>query len=208
MSDEKKIPQNVNPERREFLEKITKGAFVIPAVFSVMMLNQKLNLTTANAESNVTTICLTPGALIATPNGDVRVMDLRPGMPVYSMDLEGNRVVAPVVMASRVTVPDTHTVCRVVLDDGRELYVSGVHPTADGRAIEDLAAGDRLGGAGVESVERVVYTGGHTFDLLPGGDTGYYWANGILIGSTLSPEAGFYTFAPAESVREAHAEGV
>lgn len=44
--------EKVNPERREFLEKITKGAFVIPAVFSVMMLNQKLNLTTANAASN------------------------------------------------------------------------------------------------------------------------------------------------------------
>ncbi len=52
MSDEKKIPANVNPERREFLEKLTKGAFVVPAVFSVMMLNQKLNLTTANAQSN------------------------------------------------------------------------------------------------------------------------------------------------------------
>ena len=49
---EKKMPGNVNPERREFLEKITKGAFVIPAVVSVMMLNQKLNLTTANAASN------------------------------------------------------------------------------------------------------------------------------------------------------------
>ncbi len=55
MSDEKKIPANVNPERREFLEKLTKGAFVVPAVLSVMMLNQKLNLTTANAQSNVTT---------------------------------------------------------------------------------------------------------------------------------------------------------
>jgi hypothetical protein len=53
--DEKNIRGNVNPERREFLEKITKGAFVIPAVFSVMMLNQKLNLTTANAQSNIST---------------------------------------------------------------------------------------------------------------------------------------------------------
>ncbi len=51
--DEKKIPGNVNPERRDFLDKITKGAFVFPAVFSVMMLNQKLNLTTANAISNL-----------------------------------------------------------------------------------------------------------------------------------------------------------
>jgi len=52
--DEKKIPANVSPERREFLEKLTKGAFVVPAVLSVMMLNQKLNLTTANAQSNQT----------------------------------------------------------------------------------------------------------------------------------------------------------
>lgn len=49
---EKKTLEKVSPERREFLEKITKGAFVIPAVVSVMMLNQKLNLTTANANSN------------------------------------------------------------------------------------------------------------------------------------------------------------
>jgi len=50
--DDKKIQGNVNPERREFLEKLTKGAFVVPAVLSVLMLNQKLNLTTANAISN------------------------------------------------------------------------------------------------------------------------------------------------------------
>lgn len=48
----KKFLDDVNPERREFLEKVTKGAFIIPTVISVMMLNQKLNLTTANAQSN------------------------------------------------------------------------------------------------------------------------------------------------------------
>lgn len=51
---EKKFPEDVNSDRREFLEKVTKGAFVIPTVISVMMLNQKLNLTTANAFSNIT----------------------------------------------------------------------------------------------------------------------------------------------------------
>jgi hypothetical protein len=49
---EKKFLEGVNPERREFLEQLTKGAFIIPTVISVMMLNQKLNLTTANAVSN------------------------------------------------------------------------------------------------------------------------------------------------------------
>jgi len=49
---EKKFLDKIDPERREFLEKVTKGAFIIPTVISVMMLNQKLNLTTANAQSN------------------------------------------------------------------------------------------------------------------------------------------------------------
>jgi hypothetical protein len=48
----KKFLDDINPGRREFLDKITKGAFIIPAVLSVMMLDQKLNLTTANAQSN------------------------------------------------------------------------------------------------------------------------------------------------------------
>jgi len=48
----KNFLDDVNPGRREFLEKVTKGAFIIPTVISVMMLNQRLNLTTANAQSN------------------------------------------------------------------------------------------------------------------------------------------------------------
>ena len=43
---------SLNTDRRAFLEKVTKGAFIIPTVISVMMLNQKLNLSTANAQSN------------------------------------------------------------------------------------------------------------------------------------------------------------
>ncbi len=49
--DDKKFLEKINPERREFLEKMTKGAFIIPTVISVMMLNQKLNISTANAQS-------------------------------------------------------------------------------------------------------------------------------------------------------------
>ena len=54
MSD-KKFFDSVNPERREFLKKLTAGAFIIPTVVSIMMLDQKLNLSTANAgTSNMT----------------------------------------------------------------------------------------------------------------------------------------------------------
>jgi hypothetical protein len=63
--------------------------------------------------------------------------------------------------------------------------VSPGHPTGDGRAARDLAIGDALDNATIVSVERVRYAGGATFDVLPAGPTGMYWANGVLLGSTL-----------------------
>ena len=51
-SSSKKFLDGVNPDRRKFIEKVTKGAFIIPTVLSVLMLNQKLNLTSANAVSD------------------------------------------------------------------------------------------------------------------------------------------------------------
>jgi len=56
----------------------------------------------------------------------------------------------------------------------------------DGRALGDLNAGDLLDGAHVILLERLPYGGIVTYDLLPSGGTGFYWANGILMGSTLS----------------------
>ncbi|MCI0481252.1 MAG: hypothetical protein L0213_06670, partial [Candidatus Dadabacteria bacterium] len=150
MSD-KKFLDGVNPERREFLEKLTKGAFIIPTVISVMMLNQKLNLTTANAESNMT-VCLSFETLISTPLGNIPIIALKPGMLVYTLDLNGNKVVNPVELVSKVLVSRDHRICHLILDDGRELHVSAGHPTADNGRIGDLEPGDVLDGAEVVSI--------------------------------------------------------
>jgi hypothetical protein len=190
MSD-KKFLDGVNPERREFLEKVTKGAFIIPTVISVMMLNQKLNLTTANAESNMT-ICLSFETLISTPLGNIPIIALKPGMIVYTLDLNGNKVVKPVELVSKVLVSRDHRICHLILDDGRELHVSAGHPTANNGRIGDLVPGDVLDGAEVVSIEKVQYEAGHTYDLLPSGGTGCYWADGVLLGSTLSPDSKFF----------------
>jgi hypothetical protein len=74
----------------------------------------------------------------------------------------------------------------LVMADGSEVWVSPLHPTADDRTVGELTAGDSLGGVRVAQVERVLYTQPATFDVLPSGDTGHYWANGVLLGSTLS----------------------
>jgi hypothetical protein len=130
-------------------------------------------------------ICLALGTRIATPNGDVAVEDLRIGDIVWTQDAHGARVAAPLVAIGSTPVPDTHEVVRLVLEDGRSVFVSPGHPTADERRVGDLHAGDVVDGAVVLSAERVRYTAGFTFDVLPAGATGTYWANGVLLGSTL-----------------------
>jgi hypothetical protein len=130
-------------------------------------------------------ICLALGTRIATPSGDVAVQDLRVGDVVWTIDVAGARIAAPLIAVGSTPVPATHQVVRLALDDGRLVLVSPGHPTADGRRVGDLAVGDTLDGAPIASVERVAYTGGATYDILPAGPTGEYWANGVLLGSTL-----------------------
>jgi hypothetical protein len=73
----------------------------------------------------------------------------------------------------------------IILDDKRELYVSPNHPTADYRLFVNLLAGDTLDGSKIKSAELVLYNGTYTYDILPSSQTGFYWADGILVKSTL-----------------------
>jgi len=50
-----------------------------------------------------------------------------------------------------------------------------------------LLTAQRYDGATIASIGWVQSTAPATYDLLPAGTTGDYWANGILIGSTLTP---------------------
>lgn len=131
-------------------------------------------------------ICLAAGTLVDTPRGPVAVEDLRMGDSVWTMNGAGERVHAKILNLRNVRVPATHQVIHVNLSDGRELYASPGHPTADGQPLGDLKVGDLLDGAYVTLTESLQYEGIATYDLLPSGDTGLYWANGILMGSTLA----------------------
>jgi hypothetical protein len=131
-------------------------------------------------------ICLAASTLIATPGGAVRVVDIKPGMVVWTADRDGNRVAAAVLEVGSTQVPAGHLMVHLVLADGRELLVSPGHKTADGRALGSLAAGDQLDGSTIKLWELVPYSGDRTYDLLPAGATGAYWANGVLLASTLA----------------------
>lgn len=130
-------------------------------------------------------ICLAVGTLIDTPHGAIRVESLRVGDQVWTMNSAGERVIAVILKTGSVRVPATHQIIHVVLSDGRELWASPGHPTSDGRRLADIKVGDVLDGAHVTLLERMAYQGHATYDLLPSSSTGFYWADGILMGSTL-----------------------
>jgi hypothetical protein len=99
----------------------------------------------------------------------------------------GARVAAPVLEVGSIEVPAGHRMVHLALADGRELLASPGHRTADGRQLGSLALGDALDGSTITRWDLVPYSGDRTYDLLPSGLTGTYWAGGILLSSTLAP---------------------
>ena len=136
---------------------------------------------------NTCPICLAEGTLIDTPGGPVPVEQLHEGMVVWTVDDTGNRVTGFVVKMVVTPVPSSFQVVKVTLSDGRTVTASPGHPTAEGRALSDYRVGETLDGAVVTAVEHSDCDG-VTYGLLPFGETGLYWANGILLKSTLSTD--------------------
>jgi len=130
-------------------------------------------------------ICLAAATLIATPNGGVRVTDIKPGMLVWTVGNDGTRIAAPVLEVGSMPVRSGHVMVHLHLADGRELLASPGHRTSDGRPLGSLSIGDEVDGSKVTLWELVPYDGSRTYDLLPAGPTGEYWANGIQLSSTL-----------------------
>jgi hypothetical protein len=135
-------------------------------------------------------ICLAAGTLIDTPAGSMPVGMIGVGTSVWTTDLHGARIRGVVLEVGHMTAPPGHEVVRLTLADGRTVIASPGHPTAEGRRIGGLRRGDRLDGSTVVSAVRIPYSGSQTYDLLPSGPTGTYFANGVLLGSTLAGKGG------------------
>lgn len=145
------------------------------------------HVTVTGDEPSVNTcpICLAEGTIIDTPVGPIAVQDLKTGTLVWTLDSGGHRVAQPVLETETTAVPDSFLIVRLVLADGRSLEASPGHPTPDGRPVGELRPGDTLDGSTIISAQLVNYQG-RTYDILPAGGTGLYWANGILLKSTMA----------------------
>jgi hypothetical protein len=143
--------------------------------------------TKREASVNTCPICLTAGTLIDTPDGQIPVEQLVKGMSVWSVDDSGNRIAAGIIKTAATPVPLYFQAIRIELSDGRTVTASPGHPTADGKAVADYQAGDMLDGARVLKADRFTYESAMTFDFLPDSTSGLYWANKIILKSSLRP---------------------
>lgn len=130
-------------------------------------------------------ICLSGDTLIDTPMGRISVKYLHEGMPVWTYGDDGERRSVVILKAAKVKAPKTHEIIHIVLNDGRELFASPGHQLSDGRALGIIKPGDIVDRARVITAELIPYDREYTYDILPSGNTGMYWAGGILLRSTL-----------------------
>jgi hypothetical protein len=134
-------------------------------------------------------ICLPETTRIATPLGDRPVAELEVGDPIWTLDAAGRRVEGHVVHAGSTPIVGGHTLVQVTLADGRVVAASAGHPDLDGRALAELERGAALSGSTIVAIEPVPYTGARTYDVLPSGPTGAYWAEGVVLQSSFAAAA-------------------
>jgi hypothetical protein len=135
---------------------------------------------------NTRPICLAVGTLIDTPNGPLPVEHLYKGITVWTLGNSGERISRAVLENVVTAVPSSFQILRIGLSDGRTVSASPGHPSAQGLALGYYRIGDILDSASVIAMEYMPYHGDATYDLLPDSSTGLYWANGILLRSTIA----------------------
>ena len=131
--------------------------------------------------------CLPPSAKISTPIGETPINKLKQGDTVWTVNKKGEKIAVPIRLTNKVKVADTHQMVRIEMADGRKLQVTPGHPSAIvQKTIGEFEIGDTIDGSVIIKKSYIAYKEQYTYDILPQGETGFYWANGILIGSTLT----------------------
>lgn len=148
----------------------------------------QIRITSREPSFNTCPICLAGGTFIDTANGLVVVENLDVGMLVWTLDENEQRVAAPILKIGMTPAPASFELLQINLADGRAVTASPGHPAADGRLLAELRPGDILDGFPIVTIEIVAYEG-RTYDILPSGATGFYWADGILLASTLAEKS-------------------
>lgn len=124
--------------------------------------------------------CLSPDTRIKTDGIQKRIADIKVGDIVISDD--DNKV--KVIKIKKIEAKK-YKILKVEFNDGTILEISPNHPTSDGRLFKDLMMGDIVNNRIVIETKLIQYNYKYTYDILPDSEKGNYYANSVLVGSTL-----------------------
>jgi len=125
-------------------------------------------------------ICLSAETRIKTPTIEKVVTDLKESDFVIS----DNGKLVKIKKTSK-TEAKKHKILKITFHDATTLEISPNHPTSDRKLFKELKIGDLIGGKQIIEIKEILYKYKYTYDILPDSETGNYYANGVLIGSTL-----------------------
>lgn len=129
--------------------------------------------------------CLSKNTLISTPKGLRKVQYLKIGDYIWTINRIGKKVSVKITNKAKVATVLNHKMLELLLLDGRKLLVSPGHPDIENNPLSNLIKGSIFDGSKVTYIRFIPYKEKYTYDILPAGETGSYWANNILLGSTL-----------------------
>lgn len=124
--------------------------------------------------------CCSADTRIRTSSVDKRIQDIKEGDLVIS---DVNKPVK-IIKTNKIEVKK-HKILFVRLNDGTVLEISPEHLTSDGKKFKNLKLGDVIDGRLVVEIKLKNYNYKYTYDILPDSGSGNYYANGVLIRSTL-----------------------
>ncbi len=130
--------------------------------------------------------CLSKGSKILTPSGYKSVEKLKLGDSVMTVGRKGKLKSAIITKQVKIKAGNRHVMLRVVLMDGSVAEFTPTHPDINGISfIKSLHSSDLI--KQIKEINLIKYNSTYTYDILPEGSTGAYIADGVLLGSTLSP---------------------
>lgn len=121
---------------------------------------------------------------IATPKGDVKIKNLKIGDEVWSTDYYGKRLKVKIKKLGKVYVRNAQ-VLDIKLKDKRSISAVHKHPDGSYKALLFYKVGDSLDGSEILKLERRRIEGDSLWDILPEGLMATYWANGVLLTSSM-----------------------
>lgn len=130
--------------------------------------------------------CLSKGTMILTSEGLREVEKVKVGDRVYSVNKSGKKVLRSIINTAKVKAGNNHKMLFIELANGISIKMSVEHPDKNGLPMIEAVKKGELNGIEIKDISLVSYMNRYTYDLLTDGENGVYFANGILLGSTLS----------------------